>query len=462
MEQPKHRRSAWTALLSISGHDQTIEDPEDKSGRIEEWEIRQHPRHDDVLANMMRAGYRLGEDRLLEKVMPAARWSRRSAVNSVLATLCEYSRPAVRHAAVEALGWRVRQRGAEVDALLGALRSGDPETQFFAAEGLALAGYAEGVTVLLTCIDLLPNLWQRQRAVKALGELADPRALDPLLRLVTDDGHALQEQAAEALGHMGEAAPEKAERVFGILSRLSKGTGGVARQALTGLRWFGTRDAWALIRERARDKVWQIRERVAELLQHNATPSTRALLVDRLKHEGYFRVARALAKSFRELSGPDSLEPDYVFLQSSVRNLEPNTVERLRERGDPGRILELLSQLTQEEHRGVLVASLMTRDPLPVDEASEQLDSPHEGTAGVAAQILGHAGRRVASAHGRRLEAFTQEMRFSWEREFASAREGKSNKLSKGNRTVEADALGLRARRRRGDGADRELADRRR
>ncbi|MCA9691600.1 MAG: HEAT repeat domain-containing protein [Myxococcales bacterium] len=430
LDDPKRRAAAWSALLTVSGHDQRIEDPEDTGAGALGWEERQHPRHDDVLALMMEAGYRLGDDRLLGLVIPAARWSRRSAVDPALASLCDYTRPGVRHQAVAALGWRVRKRGAPVDALLNALHSGDPETQFLAAEGLALAGYSEGVTVLLTSVDFLPDLGQRRRAVAALGELADARALDPLLRLVGDEGHALREQAAEALGHMGKAAPEKAEKVFELLTRLAKGTGGVALQALTGLRWFGTRDAWALIRERARDDHWQVRERVAALLRHNEDPATQALLVDRIKREGYYRVAQALAKSYRELCGADSLEPDYVFLQSSVRNLEPDTPARLRERGDPARLLALLSTLAQEEHRPALVASLMTRVPLPIDEAAQQLDSPHEGTAGVAAQILGHAGVRVADAHGPALVAATRRLRIQWGAELALARERRKHRLA--------------------------------
>src|SRR5262249_11380532 len=151
----------------------------------------------------------------------------------------------------EALGWRLRKREAGPEPLQRILTHRDPETQLLAAEALARAGRADGLSVLMASVDFASDLALRRRAVLALGELADERALDPLMKLGAEDGHALQEPAAEAIGHFGRSA--RAGEVFRILERNVKGPQGVAQSALKGLRWFDTRAGWQLIRRRAAD-----------------------------------------------------------------------------------------------------------------------------------------------------------------------------------------------------------------
>src|SRR6185312_3522263 len=113
-------------------------------------------------------------------------------------------------------------------------------------------------------IDLVPELDQRRRAVRALGRLGDARALDVLLKLVNEDGHALQEEAAEAIGNL--RATPKGKQIEDLLLRLAKGSGGVALSALSGLRWFDSREGWAFIRGRARDDDAGLRGRAVSLL----------------------------------------------------------------------------------------------------------------------------------------------------------------------------------------------------
>ncbi len=131
----------------------------------------------------------------------------------------------MRQKAVEAIGWRLRKRGGEAEPLRKAVaHTGDAVTQFLAAEGLARAGRGDGLNMLLASIDFATDLDIRRRAVLALGELADERALDVLLKLAGEDGHALQEQALEAIGHMGRSP--RADEVFKLLERHAKGDTG--------------------------------------------------------------------------------------------------------------------------------------------------------------------------------------------------------------------------------------------
>ncbi|HEY0138873.1 MAG TPA: HEAT repeat domain-containing protein, partial [Nannocystis sp.] len=362
VDTPKRRAAAFTALLAISGHDQRIEDPEDEGALGSstpvivaddddddndydddddddddddisvdddddddapaafqaDWEKKQRPRHDEVLVQIAEAARRLSDDRQLQAIALPMRWARSKELDAALAPLLTYPKPEIARKATEAIGWRLRKRGGPAEPLLGALKSPDPELAFLAAEGLALAGRGDGVGVLLTSVDLMPDLNLRKRAVKALGALADIRALDTLLRFVGEDGHALQDEAAEALGHLGQSGkageqPGQADKIFGILSKLAAGSGTAAQRALVGLRWFGTRDAWGLVRGRARDENFGVRQTVARLLEFDADPHTRELIGERLRVETYAGIASALAHSLRKLYGADSLEPDYVF-----------------------------------------------------------------------------------------------------------------------------------------------------
>ena len=265
----KRRDAAVGALITISGYDQWIGDLEDE-GVDRSWEEKQFPRHDAVLARLMDRLSAPADSRHLLRLLPGARWARGKEVDPVLAGLVNHPDDSARQRAVEALGWRLRKREGDPEPLRKALQHKDPITQFLAAEGLAKAGRAEGLNVLLASIDFAGDLDLRRRAVLALGELADERALDALLRLAGEDGHALQEPAAEAIGHLGRSP--RAEEIFKLLERFAKGDTGVAWCALQGLRWLDTRAGWQLIRQRAASPTSAIRARASSSWATMTTP----------------------------------------------------------------------------------------------------------------------------------------------------------------------------------------------
>jgi len=209
-----------------------------------------------------------------------ARWAKSNDVDAALSTLCGLPDDEVRHAAVEAVGWRFRKRTGPVAPLLKALEHKNPTTKFLAAEGLALGKRAEGLSTLLASIELVDDINVRNRSVVALGELADPRALDVLLRLAGEDAHALQETAAEAIGHLGRS--DKAETIFQLLERFARGDNGLAIYAIRGLRWFNTVAGWNLVRDRARSGNRALQLTAIDALGHNDDPATRALLLEAL------------------------------------------------------------------------------------------------------------------------------------------------------------------------------------
>src|SRR5205823_6351715 len=100
------------------------------------------------------------------------------------------------------------------EPLLKTVKHKNPVTQFLAAEGLARGRRGEGMQVLLSGIEYLEDVNHRMRAVRALGELGDPRSVDKLLQLASEDGHALQESTADD-EDLVSAAFASARRLFG-------------------------------------------------------------------------------------------------------------------------------------------------------------------------------------------------------------------------------------------------------
>ena len=427
VDETKTRRFAFDALRVVSGYDQPIQDGDDRDPSEVvlqrwtaptpplDWETKQYPRHDGVLTKTMEAAYRLGDAGVLTRLLPGAQWARGSEVDAVLALLAASTTDAVRDRAVTALGFRVRKRKTKPDALVAALGHANLRTQLLAAEALAWAGRSDGVRVLMTAVDMMEDLNDRRRGVRALGELADAAALDVLLRLVNEEGHALQEDAAEAIGHL--SSTDKAETIEKLLLRLAKGEGGLALRAMTGLRWFGSEEGWKLIRERARDEYPHVRQQAIELLAQSKDAASRDAIVYCIEHDDGYHVVHKAAESLRKLDGPESLEPDYIFLRSRYSGLENTTLDRLQTQGDAARILEELPKIApnlRSHYFEPLVAVLLSRDPLPVDAAAAQLSSAHETVGAVAASILGRAGKAAAKKHGKALGAAMDQAAEAW------------------------------------------------
>jgi ParB family transcriptional regulator, chromosome partitioning protein len=405
----KRRKDAHDALATLAGYDQRWqldEDPEDGEEDLDlEATAKQHPRRPALLARHLQTAFALDDAKLIKGVLRGARWSAAEpSLDAALAPLCAHSDDTIRHDAITAAGFRLRKRGGPPDGLTVALGGKDPVAQFLAAEALALAGHADGVSTLLSAVELAEDLDHRQRAVRALGTLGEARALDLLLRLVTEEGHALQDAAAEAIGHL--ASGDHRDRIFTVLERLAAPEDGLAEHALVGLRWFGGNAAWLIIRGALERDDWSVRERAAQLLRHHDDPDTRVALLERIRDDDDWDVFHAAERSARALFGEDALEVDYALMASEWRNEDDELLDRLRAQGDPGRLLALLPKVDDAEVRAELVTTLVSREPLPVEAAAEALSAPDPVVAAVAAHILGRAeqaGPALAAALDARL-----------------------------------------------------------
>ncbi len=394
-KQPKWRKQAFEALQLVSGHDQPIEDYEDEKPD-REWLEKQHPRRDALLAQLIDRCFTVGAGDLLTRLIPAARWALGQEVDSALAVVVAHPDERFRHSFVEAVGWRLRKRGGPAESLVKALAHKDPVTQFLAAEGLAKAGRNDGMNVLLASIDFLTDHPMRARALRALGELADVRSVDTLLRLANEEGHALQDVAAEAIGHLGRS--DKADAIFKLLARLVKSDSVLAGSAVKGLRWLNTRDAWQLIREQTQDWATYAVYFAIEQLGYNNEPSTRDLLLKMLSESDDTMSVEAALTSARRLWGPDALEPDYALLRNpNEGNDYDEVLKRACERGEPAELFRLLASGIEFVHTAIANA-LINRTPPPLAEARAALTSQNAKTVQVAAHLLGRAGSAAKDA----------------------------------------------------------------
>ncbi|AGA27678.1 HEAT repeat domain-containing protein [Singulisphaera acidiphila] len=435
MENDRKRRElAFVALLTISGFDQSVLDPEEEQAD-RRWEDEQHPRHSDILARLMERCSGLGEPRLLSRLIPAARWARSKVVDPALAPLTLHPDDLLRRNAVEALGWRVRKRASDAEPLLKLLSHQDPITQFLAAEALARGGRTEGLNVLLASLDFVSDLNLRQRAVDALGELGDERALDTLLRLASDAGHALQEQAAEAIGHMGRSS--KADEIFVLLERYTKGDQvPLAMNAVRGLRWLDTRAGWQAVRRAALEgDSYLLNTTALEMLAFNDDPATRDLLLrllvggDMAKAMLLFDVGLASA---RHLFGPDSLEPDYALLRNPRvidEDKQLNAVARVCERGEASQIFAIVTTASGEVQE-LLATHLLSRPSLPLEEARVALERPEAQAVELAARVLGRAGPEAKSKAGA-LETVLPRWRDAWEESRRKSERGENKETGR-------------------------------
>jgi len=121
----------------------------------------------------------------------------------------------VREAATTAMGKIGDPRA--VESLIAVLKTGDMQVRKAAAEALDKIGWLpdEGVNGVVYWIAkkewdrcVHKDRYVREAAVKALGEIGDPRAVEPLISALKDNEWSVQTAAAEALVKIGAPSVE--------------------------------------------------------------------------------------------------------------------------------------------------------------------------------------------------------------------------------------------------------------
>ncbi len=421
-EQAKWRGGVFRALLAISGYDaiksilqqdrilddEAIERAEAALDRFDAKDLP--PRRDELVVRLFERCLDLDALDLVQELLPIARWSPTTSIDPHLSRLTTHSDDAIRQKAVGALAWRLRWRNGPVDPLIQLLQHPDHTTEFIAAEGLALGGRHEGTNVLLAAIDFFEDLPLRRRAVRALGMLEDPQALDRLLKLASDPGHALQGEAVEAIGRLGRTS--KRDQVLRLLLRYSRsGEQSLTSQALNGLSFLNVPEAWERLREIVQEQS-PFSLQVIQLLSSNNDPATRDLLLGMIREfdSNRSRIAglpMVLFGSARKLFDLGSLEPDIAGLRglSGSWLIDPIAWNRVKERHqltgelpldrvrDRGTVADLFRILDgcSADVADALEALLIQQDDLPIAEARQGLRSESSAVVRVSARIVAAA-----------------------------------------------------------------------
>jgi ParB family chromosome partitioning protein len=381
--------SIFDAVLRISGYDQTLQDDEDERGD-QRWLTQQYPRHDSVLVALFQAIVMQQETkRLTEGLWQGLRWAKVNVeLDQALLTALPIVPSDLLSELVTTMGRRFYKRQGLETGLLQALTHKEPDIQFLAAEGLAKGGRSEGLSTLLAAVDYQTNGEYRQRAVLALGEMANERALDKLLSLAQESDHFLKEVATEALGHLGKS--DKADTIFRLLKAALENASpysDMIKHALMGLRWFNTLAGWQLIADYS--QKWEDynadREQALILLQHWDTETSRTCLLNVLRKdedETCVPAAYHSARCLWKVAENEFSEIDIAVLQGAFPLLDDcKALERVAKSATSAQIIQLLTapMVTRERDDGnylpvfeVLMNRLMN-DPVPPQETVIQL-----------------------------------------------------------------------------------------
>jgi HEAT repeat protein len=147
----------------------------------------------------------------------------------VIETLCEIGDPAVQPliAALEDKTSEVQESAAEALGALADPRAVEPLVAALAHAGIRSAALgALGDIGDPRAVDAVVNAltdengWVRVVAAKALGKIGDPRAVDPLVHTMTDAGEGVpRAAAADALEHLGWTPQDDLQRGWWLVSR---------------------------------------------------------------------------------------------------------------------------------------------------------------------------------------------------------------------------------------------------
>jgi HEAT repeat protein len=199
----------------------------------------------------------------------------------------------------------------------------------------------------------------REEAVRALGELNDPRAVNPLILALRDDNRYVRREAAKSLGHIGdekainpliealkdedrygregaaEGLAEMKEKAIGpLLNSLDNQDWHVRMGAIISLRIIGDREALPKIIDALKDENRFVRREATKSLGRIGDGRVVGPLIDALSDEDTsvrMRAVSALAK----FGGNDVVDPLINALNDSDSGVRLRAVQALEEMQDP-------------------------------------------------------------------------------------------------------------------------------
>jgi len=305
--------------------------------------------------------------------------------------------PTLRIAAAEALAFRAEfVPGASVDALAQALREGRRELVLPTAEGLALRRRPEALQALLL-VTKAGEVAERTRAILALGQLGDARALAELEAIAADrDGTtvdpSLPPKALHALGRMlPHLTRDDAARVWQRLeAELKEGPWTRREGALLGMRDAGDANSRGRIEALALDAFEEVTVRATAIgaLAHLSSRASEAVFAE-LLCDGNAGIRKAASIAVELVYADAPTHANMLRLRSPYPEIAGPAATELARHGDPPTLLEQLPTISDRQVRKRLRLGLQRRGTLPSPALAALLRAPALGPSSDGAWLLG-------------------------------------------------------------------------
>jgi HEAT repeat protein len=209
----------------------------------------------------------------------------------------------------------------------------------------------------------------REEAVRALGELNDPRAVDPLILMLKDENRYIRREAAKSLGRIGD--PRAIPPLINALKDDDRyGRDGAAE----GLGDMGEKAVPALV-ERLFDEDWHVRMGAAVALRIAGDKSAIEPLIQALEDDNRF-VRREVTKSLGRIGDKRVVDPLIRALKDPDRSVRIRAAGALAKCQDD-RVIEPLIEALNDEDSGVRLRVIRaleeTKDPRAIHALNNSL-----------------------------------------------------------------------------------------
>lgn len=282
--------------------------------------------------------------------------------------------------------WRI---GAPaVDSLMAVLqdKSATPEMRAASARTLGMIGDKRSIKGLALLLKD-ERYFVRQQAARALGQMGEP-AVDLLLEMTASSAPATREAAIEALG--STSATRAVNRVIDALSDSNPNVRAAAVKALgESSSERAVPHLMALLRDDSSALRAQAASSLARLGQF-ATPS----LISALK-DSKPSIRQLAASALGDVGSKDAVAPLIELVTKDQSGARPEAIEALGKIGDPAAIAPILSTLRTASvavRKRAIGALARFRDSRAIDALTEALLDQNEEVRQSAATGLGEVG----------------------------------------------------------------------
>jgi len=292
----------------------------------------------------------------------------------------------VRREAIRVLAKLITDDAEAVNELTSALQHPDHNTQRMVAEV-----FRQAIPALMTALDG-DNLDMQQAAAKALGQLGDTRAVEPLIAALHEDRNSnVRQAAAEALGQLGDT--RAVEPLIAAL-RHPIPVLYVQQAAAKALGQLGdTRATDPLVDTALRDRDLDVRQAATTALKRLRDARAVEPLIDALRDPD-LDVQQAAAKTLGQLQDIQATKPLIDALQHQDLNMRQAAAEALGQLGDTWAVTSLMGAALRDPHldvrRTAAKALGQLGDAQAVEHLVTALDDKDEDVRRAAIRTLGY------------------------------------------------------------------------